>query len=1125
MSHCPVKKQTAMMMLVISCLALTSCTAVTDRGISARQLTCEYAHNPLGIDTPAPRFSWLLESSQRGQTQSAYHILVASSEQKLKDNIGDKWDSGKVESDRSVNIEYLGKPLASREKCWWKVRVWDKHGKAGDYSSSATFEMGLLTQSDWKGKWIGVHSNEAVNFITGKFNQAVPLDGRRQSIKIPHHAKLKPAGEITISAWIKPTECTPRWRVIYRKEDGSSRHVLAIGKTGEVFGLWVGLGIGGAYVERGAPLEPSYLTDGKWHLVAATYDGKSVSLYADGKQIASTPMHGPMDTTGSKPAYIGSSHGGAEFFPGGIDDVRIYDRALSAAEVKQRLSETPKTAGRNLAGWWKLDGDLTSSAGGPSGKMMGGKVSSPLLRKEFEIDKKVERARVYVSGLGWSELYINGKKVSEDVLSPNLTDYSQEVLYRTYDVTDLLKPGSNAMGLMLGNGWYCGAKVMWLGRPWAQMAQAMLQLTVTCEDGTEKHFVTDETWRGGSGAIGTNDIKPGETYDARLEKPHWNKVGYDDSQWTDVAVLPAPRGRLKSQTVSPMKVQDTLRPIKITQHESGGWLFEFDRYFGGWVLLKTKGKAGNQITIHYELGEKDTYILNGNPDGETYEPRFTFHPVRYVRVEGLEEEPTPDTILGREVYSDVDMYGRFSCSNDLLNQIHANIERTLKVALKGFMLDCLHREPIYYNEPATFSGSLSARKSMPNLWTELAWGITLAGSNNGDLSDIVPRLPGMNRRSDVSQNAAYPMLVWYLYQCHGDERLLKQHCDRVKAWVDFISREMARDDHIVTKGWLGEHMWPKRDTVGIEFISKETPKDFIWTCFYYHNARTLAGMCQVLRKKEQAEHYAKLAQEIKTVINKTWLDPTTGHYATKSQTSEILPLAIDIVPQKNKQQLIDNIAKRITETDGGKLRVGHVGLPGFMESLVENGLGEIVYNAVNHTEFPGWGFMISQGATTVWEGWCLNDSGYRAEESMTMLAGVGRLFYESIAGIQEPSFYGTRQFGLAYSHFHIKPHVLGDLKHAEASIKTVRGKVSSSWKRTDNSLLLETTIPVNSTAKVSVPKIGLQNVTVSESGKTVYNAGQFLEGAAGIASAQNNDKYVTFDVGSGSYSFRLTGRK
>jgi len=526
----------------------------------------------------------------------------------------------------------------------------------------------------------------------------------------------------------------------------------------------------------------------------------------------------------------------------------------------------------------------------------------------------------------------------------------------------------------------------------------------------------------------------------------------------------------------------------------------------------------------WALGEKDTYILKGDPDGESYEPRFTLHPVRYVRVQGLEEKPTLDTIQGREVYSDVDMHGRFTCSNDLLNQIHGNIQRTLKVALKGFVLDCLHREPIFYNEPASYFGSLSARKCLPNLWIEVARSIPLAGSEDGDLSDIVPRLPGMNRSSDVSQNAAYPMLVWYLYQCYGDRRLLEQHCDDVKAWVDFIGREMAGENHVVTKGWLGEHMLPGRETGHWEFISKETPKDFIWTCYYYHNTRTLANIFRVLGKKKEEDRYAKLADEIRAVVNKKWLDPETGHYATKSQTSEILALAVDIVPQKHKQQLIENIAKTITETDGGKLRVGHVGLPGFMESLVENGLGQIVYDAVNHTKFPGWGYMIDQGATTVWESWGMLKGGYHAEESMTMLAGVGRLFYESIAGIQEPPFYGTREFGLGYGHFHIRPHALGDLKHAEASIKTVRGIISSSWRRTKDSFVLEIEIPVGSTAKVSVPTLGLKEYAITEGGRVIWKNDFYVDGVAGIADARRDADWVSFDVGSGSYRLKLKGQ-
>ena len=1093
------------------CFAVTILASMTARcaeqqaDMAISKLTCEYATNPLGVDTLQPRFGWILKSDKRSQLQSAYRVLVATSEKQLQANVGDKWDSGKVNSDSSVNVEYRGKPLSSDEQCYWKVRVWDKLGQPSSWSRPGSFEMGLMKQSNWKGQWIGV----AASSPRAKQQEAAAKSGR-----------------VNVALAAKPSTSFVSGHETLDAVNDGFKPANSNDKRCGAYGNWPKKGAHWVQYEWPKPVHVNSI-DVYWFddQGGVRLPKTSRLLYWDGK--AFVPVKNLVGLGVEANNYntttfeaVTTSKLKLEFdsiktASTGILEFKVYDAGRS-----------PKFPPTNKVNRFVA---IANAAVAPS----------PLLRKEFAVTKKIRQARVHISGLGWSELYINGKKVSDDVLSPSLTDYSQEVLYRTYDVTSFLKSGANAVGVMLGNGWYSASSVLpWQkGGPWGDGPRAILQMTVTYDDGTEKLFVTDDTWKASTGAIGANQLIFGEEYDARLERPDWNTAGYDDRQWSYAAVRPAPQGELRSQLVPSMKVQNTFRPIKMTKHADGGWLFEFDRFFSGWVLLKTKGKAGAKVTIHYKssaakwrkVTEKDTYTLNGDPDGETYEPRFTIHPVRYVRVEGLEGKPTLDTVQGREVYSDVDMQGSFNCSNDLLNQIHGNIQQTLKVAFKGFVLDGLHREPIFYNEPASYFGTLSTRKRMPNMWTEIARSIPLAGSDDGDLSDIVPRLPGMKRKSDVSQNAAYPMLVWYLYQCHGDKGLIEHHCDRVKAWVDFIGRELAEDNHIVTKGWLGEHMLPGREVGQWEFISKETPKDFIWTCFYYHNTRTLANMCRVLGKKEEEQGYAKLAQEIRAVINKTWLDSKTGHYASKSQTSEIIALALDVVPPKNKQQLIKNIAQTITEADGGKLRVGHIGLPGFMESLVENGLGQVVYDAVNHTEFPGWGYMVDQGATTVWEGWSLvtkvkewNDNLYHAEESMTMLAGVGRLFYESIAGIQEPPYYGTAKFGLGYRHFQIKPHPLGDLKRAEASIKTVRGIISSNWKRTKNSFVLEIEIPVNSTAKVSVPTLGLNAFAITEGGKAVWKNNSYIDGVAGIAAARQHADGVTFDIGSGRYRLELS---
>ncbi len=361
------------------------CAQSAGGGITVRELHCEYAENPLGIDTPQPRFNWILESNQRGQMQSAHHVLVASSAEKLRSDIGDKWDSGKAASEKSVNIPYQGRNLSSGEKCYWKVRVWDKYGQASPWSKSATFEMSLLKKSDWQGKWIGKGKSESVlSYTAGRFGQAVNLNGMSETVKIEHYTELKPAKQITISAWIKPNDdFSYKWQEIYRKEDGNARCLLAFGKTGEKTGLWLGLGISGKYTEHCGPLAMGLVKDGKWHLVAAVYDGSAMRFYFDGRQIAREAVSGPIDTSGSSPAYIGSCQGESEFFTGGIDDVRIYGRALTTDEIKAMAGGI--SVGSNLVGLWKLDGNLKNSVPGKDGELITtvDPQSSPLLRKEF----------------------------------------------------------------------------------------------------------------------------------------------------------------------------------------------------------------------------------------------------------------------------------------------------------------------------------------------------------------------------------------------------------------------------------------------------------------------------------------------------------------------------------------------------------------------------------------------------------------------------------------------------------------------------------------------------------------------------------------------------------------------
>jgi alpha-L-rhamnosidase len=887
--------------------------------------------DPLGIDTEKPRLSWALKSSQRGQKQTAYQIIVASSVEKLERNEPDKWDSGKVVSEGSVNVEYAGSALSSGEMCWWKVRCWDKDGKSGQYSDAASFEMGLLREGDWQGKWTGA--------------------------------------------------------------------------------------------EKG--------------------------------------------------------------------------------------------------------------------------ISSPLLRKEFAITKEVKQARVYVSGLGWSELYINGKKVGDHVLDPATSEYHKHTLYVTHDVTDLLGLGGNAMGVMLGNGWYCEPQYPVYG----DSPRALLQMNLEFSDGSKMSVVSDESWKATSGPITHNDFWRGEVYDALAEKPGWAKAGYDDSDWSQALTKSRPGGRMVSQVMPAIKVVKTMKPVRLSNPEPGIYVYDMGQLFGGWVRVKVRGQAGERLTIKYSprlvedggwddkrrltnVEGTDCYILRGDPEGEIYEPRFTYHPVRYVQLEGYPGEPSLESVEGRVVRSAVDMSGDFECSNPLLNQIHRNVVWTLSNELFGIPLDCLYREHWAWIDPATVTGTLYPRKFMPGFWTKWLTDIQDAQFGNGAVPIIAPNYRIKDRpkqekihgssaaekdRIDAAWGGNYPILVWYLHQYYGDDRILTEHYPSLKEWIAYLSS--TAPEHIVTKGAYGDHMLPGPEPGREQFVSKETPRPLVWTAYYYRGVVVLSRMAERLGEPADARRYSLLAENIREAFNKEWLDRESNQYATGSQTANLLPLAMGIAPRVNEEAVLKNVIRDINEKYGGHLHTGNSGTTCMIDSLAQRGYAETMFKVATQTTYPGWGYMVEKGATTIWEAWGRS----KGQESMIMWATIDEFFYNDLAGINGPEYYGPGDVKPGFEEIRIKPHVLGDLTYAKASIRTVRGWVRSAWLKKDNSITLKVTIPVNSDAEVSVPKIGLKNVTVTESGKTIYKNGRFIKGISGITAATDTDDYVILETGSGSYSFNLQG--
>ncbi|KKL84204.1 hypothetical protein LCGC14_1967070, partial [marine sediment metagenome] len=757
------------------------------------------------------------------------------------------------------------------------------------------------------------------------------------------------------------------------------------------------------------------------------------------------------------------------------------------------------------------------------GEWIGAKkgISAPLLRKEFRVGKKVRDARIYISGLGWQELFINGKKVGDHVLDPAMTDYTKLVLYLTYDVTNLLNEGQNVVCIMLGNGWYSKPDSM----PYAHLTygdspKLLMQVHIESVDGSIMSIKTDKTWRVSSGPITGNDLSTGETYNACLEKSGWRKVNYDDSSWDNALIKESPGGKLVPQLMPAIKVNKTIKPISLSNPKSGVYVYDFGQLFGGWVRLRVKGPRGSKITIKYSEQllegsglvdktqhpapkETDSYISKG--DGvEVYEPRFTYHPVHYVQVEGYPGVPTLENLEGRVVHSAVDLAGDFHCSNSLLDQIHRNVVWTLKNELFGMPLDCLHREHWAWTDPATITGTLYPRKHMPLFWTKWLKDIQSAQDEKGQIPDIAPNYVNPRAASDVEPGeflgdpawgGNYPILVWYLYQYYGDERLLEEHYQSMRRCVDWLGTQT--EEYIVSKGHYGDHMIPGEAPGKEEFISSETPPPLVWTGYYYRGAAAVAEAAKVLGYQEDSEEYTHLAEDIKEAFNNKWLNKDSCQYASGSQTANAFPLALGIVPQESVQGVVENLTQTIVEKHQGHLHTGNTGTTCLIDTLTAHGQGEVMLRMVSQTSYPGWGFMVEEGATTIWESWSL-EATVGNSESMIMWATIDEFFYHDLAGIKGPDYYGPDIMSPGFKDIIIEPHPLGDLKQAAANIKTVRGLLSSNWKRQEDSITLEVIIPTNSRALIRIPKLGMKKIKVTESKNLIWQDARYLAGAEGI---------------------------
>ncbi|OGD14543.1 MAG: hypothetical protein A2W20_04390 [Candidatus Aminicenantes bacterium RBG_16_66_30] len=741
------------------------------------------------------------------------------------------------------------------------------------------------------------------------------------------------------------------------------------------------------------------------------------------------------------------------------------------------------------------------------------------LRREFALKDRTALAMIFVSGLGHYELRLNGEKVGSSVLDPGWTDYKKRALYASYDVTALLRD-RNAVAVILGN----GRHIKSYGYDVPRMT---CRIEVESEGGEREVVFSDESWRTSAGPLQENGLYHGERYDARILVDGWDQPGFDDRNWVKAVFVPG--YPLVSQMMPPVRATETLAAKSVSRLPGGAVVYDFGQNFTGWTRLKVQGPMGTEIKLrHAELLDDDGtlnfgpnenaeatdfYILRGGGP-EVHEPRFTYHGFRYVEMTGFPGEPGADALEGRFVHSDVRRTGELRTSNALVNAIHGNIVWGQLSNLMSIPTDCPQRD-----ERHGWLGDahLSAEEAFYNFdmaafYAKFLDDIRLAQKEDGSLPDVVPPYLPRLYPADPAWSSAYAVLVWLLWEHCGDSRVVARHYAPLKRYVDFLGQNADRG--IIRKlGKYGD--WCPPGSV----VPKKTPVELTSTWYYYHDLLIVSRLAAIVGRDEDARLYSRLAESVKAAFNETFLGET--QYAAirvspvdnhPNQTANALPLYLDMVPDDRKAKVLESLLDSVVRIQDYHVDTGILGTRYILDVLTANGAAETAYRTATRKSYPGWGYMIAEGATTLWERWEKLTGHAMNSQNHIMLGSVDAWFYRTLAGLA-PLLPGWRAL-------RVRPHVLGDLTSAEARLETFSGRVGAAWRKTDDSFALEVAVPVGAKGEVHVPLLW-PGARILESGRDLWRAGRVVGEAADIELAGDDGKWAVFKVGSGEFKFEV----
>ncbi len=876
----------------------------------------EYLDNPLGVDVRSPSLSWQLKSSDRNVLQVAYEIRVAKSAAPDLDGSNYIWQTGKMISGQSLHILYAGKPLESAQKYYWQVRVWDNKGNISAWSPVAFWQMGLLNEKDWKGKWIGLD----VNYVS-------PADDHRR-------------------------------------------------------------------------------------------------------------------------------------------------------------------------------------------------LPARMLRREFKMNRSIANATVFISGLGFSELYLNGKKVGDRIMDPTHSNYNKRVLYATYDVTKYLTVGQNAMGVILGNGRFFAPRIkVPVETPNFGFPKMLLQMLIHYTDGTTELVLSDEKWKiTDEGPIRSNNEFDGEEYNANMEQPGWDKIGFNDAGWQPVQSISAPKGTLVAQMQEPMRIVERLKPDSIYRSKSGGYVVDFGENLYGMCQIKVQGPKGTRIAIRSAFDidstgnvnmapnrsalSTDVYTLKGK-GVEVWAPRFRGQGTRYAEITGWPGVLKKEDVTFLAVQSDLEKVGEFTCSNELVNKIYASMFRTVRMQERGLPMDpdrderqawlsvsemTSETEGYIYNVAAFYNNFLAETRSSQR--------------DDGCLSEAGSLW--LWNTKDPCWPAVITTTPWSCYYMYGDSRVLAENYPTMKRWVLYLEQNID-SDFVYRKGTYSDWV----DAYSMDGKTPDnggTSRDLLSTAYMYYDFKTVEKTAAFLGKNEDAIYFKGAAEKVKKAFLKTFFDSRRDTFLSETQTSYVLPIAFDLVPTKDSVAVVENLINDIIVKNNGHLSVGCPGLKWLMQTLTSVGHTDVAYKILTQTTRPSWGYMISKGGTSIWERWDRDtrDPGMNGQ-SQTILAGyLGAWMYQTLGGIN----YDETQPG--FKNIIMHPEPVGDLTWVKSSFKSLYGLIGSDWNYKNGTFNWKVSVPANTTATVYIPTNNV--ASVKEKNRAVKEL--------------TNIKYVgmekdaaVYEIGSGSYEF------